>query len=265
MEVKKDKSIDIAFKERIESIESIFSSYSDLHNMYLGALRTAKVNPLTLTAFERSAKSVAEAQKRISNRLYSQGFILLTGAAEALLKDVFESLLAENFTRLRSAKNINFTAPELQRIIREVSDDKPLDNMSTALGKLIKEKIFSTKNPTEKINFQNIQTMKEIFTQYFGLEFTNEDMLKAIHRYWQVRHCLVHNNAIIDGRFINNVNAVGLLKQNEVLGKRLTVNKIEFGKAKDNFLILFSELSNIIAAASLQSKFIESAEGNSSS
>ena len=132
MVVKHYSSLDAAFRERIEDIESILSSYRTLHEIYTNIMKTANVNPNNLAAFKRLEKTANEQQKQISNKLHSQGLILLTGAAEALLKDAFEDLLTKNFVKVRSAKNINFTTIEIQEVLLKASDAQiPIESMST--------------------------------------------------------------------------------------------------------------------------------------
>lgn len=221
-------------------------------------MKTANVNANNLAAFTRLEQSANEQQKQISNKLHSQGLILLTGAAEALLKDAFEDLLTKNFVKVRSAKGINFTTIEIQEALLKASDAQiPIESISTQLGKHITKKLFNGKNPTEKINFQNIQTMRLVFEQYFGITFGTDMSLDSIHRYWQVRHCLIHNNAVIDERFIHNVNQVKLLKSKEALGKKVTVSKADYTKAREDFVNLFAYLSAQITQADLQCKYTQ--------
>lgn len=244
------------FDKRVKNIGSIFSSYRELHTMYTQILTTANVNSNALTAFERSKDSAATKQSQISTRLYAQGFILLTGTAEALLKDVFEDLLVKNFATISGASGLNFTTKELQDAIVAYTDSvEPLEDVSAALGRLTINKIFKSQNPAEKINFQNTMTMKSVFQQYFGITLPESEGLNSIHRYWQVRHCLVHNDSTIDTRFIHNVRKVDLLKTTETEGSKITVRKRDFDQATTDFRALFRDLEVLIAQQGLSTKF----------
>ena len=253
----KTDGIEELFKQRVSNIDSIFTSFRDLHQMYSQMLSTANVNSNSLTAFDRMKKSVATKQRQISSRLYAQAFILLTGAAEALLKDVFEDLLVKNFATITGASGLSFTTKELQQaIVDSVDSPAPLDDVSAALGHLTISKIFKTKNPTEKINFQNVLTMKSTFLQYFAIDIPDSVGLSSIHRYWQVRHVLVHNDGVIDERFRHNVKTVGLLQVDDVLGKKIRATKKEFDQATTDFQALFRDLGALIASAGLTSDFV---------
>lgn len=250
------KGIAEVFDERIENIDSIFSSYRELHSMYAQILTTAQVNGNALTAFERSKDSAAKKQRQISSRLYAQGFILLAGTAEALLKDVFEDLLVKNFATITGAGGLSFTTKELQEtIVTSIDSKEPIESISTALGRLTIAKIFKSKNPAEKINFQNTMTMRAVFQQYFSINLPEGDGLNSIHRYWQIRHCLIHNDGQVDARFVHNVKLVGLLKQTDIEGSKITVRKSDFDQATADFHALFRDLDALIAQQGLTTEF----------
>jgi hypothetical protein len=139
-------------------------------------------------AIENAKSSVEAQQEKISSQLHAQGFILLTGAAEALLKDVFVCLLRENFTKFTAPASMNFAAKEIQQVISEASDsDDVLDAISSELGDLAVKKLYSAKNPIEKINFQNMETTKQLLDTYFNLKLIDSDYTNNIHRHWQAR------------------------------------------------------------------------------
>lgn len=249
--------IEKSFEDRISSIDSIFSSFKDLHEIYTQVLSGSSVNPNSLKAFERLKSTASNKQQQISNRLYSQAFILLTGTAEALLKDVFEDLLVNNFATISGAAGFSFSTKELQQAIVEAGNNsEPLDSVSRSLGHLIMYKIFKGTNPSEKINFQNVKTMKSVFEQYFDIVIPDSENLDALHRYWQVRHVLVHNNGVIDERFTHNVKIVNLLKANETVGSNVTVTKKDFVQARKDFASMFSDLGVLIASKGLTSQFV---------
>lgn len=258
--IKKYETIGKAFEEKVENLESIFSSFRDLHGMYAQIMKTANVNANSLVAFERLTKSANTEQTRISNGLYAQGYILLTGTAEALLKDVFDSLLIENFTSIKVASGINFSSKEVQEVMIASKDGlDSYEHLNAAFGRLVRQKLYKDiKNPTEKINFQNAQTMVETFLQYFGIVLNDSSNTNSIHRHWQVRHCIVHNNSVIDERFVHNVRIVNLLKSSEKVGKVIVIKKSDYQQAKADFLKLFESINIQIESLNLQSRFAES-------
>ena len=257
--VKNYTDIDAAFQERVQEIESIFRSFRTLHGLYTGVMKTADVNPNGLAAFERAQRSADEEQERISLSLYSQGFTLLTGSAEALTKDVFESLIVENFSKVEGANQINFSVAETQNILAfgEAFSDSYTE-IAKSFGRLTRNKLYKgAQNPTEKINFQNTETMVSIFKKYFNLGIELPDTIQSIHRHWQVRHCIVHTNSVIDDRFINNVGKVGLLRTEEEPGKQLVVGRTDYENAKNDFTALFSHLSKLISDNNLTTRFVQ--------
>jgi len=257
--IKKYAGIGSAFEERAKEIESIFTSFRTLHTLYATVMKTANVNSNARTAFERAEKSAMDEQDRISKRLYAQGFTLLTGSAEALVKDVFESLLIENFPRITGANGVNFSIPETQRILASADESgfDSLEHLSGAFGRLARTKLYkNTQNPAEKINFQNAQQMVSIFKQYFGIDIDMPETISSIHRHWQVRHCIVHTNSILDERFVQNVKTVNLLRRGEKPGKTLVITKSDYQGAKTDFMSLFEQMSNLITKLELQSRFV---------
>jgi len=171
--------------------------------------------------------------------------------SEALLKDLFTDLLHKNFAVLK-AKNIKFDASEIQSAIIDTKDES-IETLSLKLGKRTIEKIFSSQNPSEKVNFQNVNSMKQVFATYFGIQLPQIESLDRIHRHWMMRHCLIHNDSQIDQRFISNVSKVGLLKPGDKVGSKILVSKKEYNSAKDDFKELFHTLDLLITQAGLSS------------
>lgn len=255
-------TIDVVFSNRLEATDSIFGSYVDLYSMYQAAMKGAGVPATTLAAFSRvENSSLHNEQDRISRGLYTQGFVLMTGTAEALIKDVFKSLLIENIPSVKD-KSINFSLKDVQEVL-EKSEQSGMDtakHIGYEFGKLAYVKKFgtNTKNPSEKLNFQNIKTMIGVFESYFGITIPESSTTEGLHRDWQIRHIIIHNDAVIDKQFIHNVKAVGLLLKGEKEGKKIVVTKKEYEESKERFLTLFTNLSMLIKKSSLESKFVRS-------
>lgn len=255
---KSTKSIDKEFVKRLEPIESTFTSFRDLHGIYVGVLKHANINPNSRLAFERAKKSADERQNEMSQQLYTQGYIVLTGIAEALLKDVFDSLIVQNFTELRNAKDENFTAMEVQKILinaKEGFDD--LYHLSAAFGRLVRDRLHNRKASGEKINLQNINKTVYLFDYYFNIKIGSPDLVKLLDRSWQIRHCLVHSNGEIDTNFMENVGSIGMLKQEEKKGVKLELARKDYIHVKDNFMNLFTHLNELILESGLESRYVK--------
>ncbi len=241
------KRISTVFMKRTDSIDLIFSSYRTLFEQYNAALRTANINENNRVAFERCKKTVEDIQEDISSKLYTQALVLLTGAAEALLKDVFEDLIQENFVSIKKANGINFSISDIQKIIEENEES---DYISLSLANLTIKQINETRNKNEKINFQNIQTMRQVFFDYFDIVINTEsDECKYLHKSWQRRHAILHTNSIVDERYKHNVEFIGL--ESEEIGDTVTISKIEYDETKKKFISLFDEIESLVKIKNL--------------
>ena len=156
------------------------------------------------------------------------------------MNDVFEDLIQENFLSIRKSSGINYSIVDLQRIL-EQNEDKEF--VSLELANLTIKQIHGIKNKKEKVNFQNTQTMADIFESYFDIEIdTKSEYMKRIHKYWQMRHAIVHTNARVDERYIANVNAIGL--KSEELGSVVTITKATYDEVKKDFSLLLNHIED---------------------
>lgn len=228
------------FEGRIKDIEVIFDSYRTLYELYKQSMKTANVNNNSLAAFENCKETVDNKQKEISTKLHTQAFILLTGNFEAFLNDIFENLIQENFLAIRKASGINYSVSDLQKILEKNEDEK---YVSLELANITIRQIQGTKNKNEKINFQNTKRTEEVFREYFGIEIDMDtDHIKRIHKYWQMRHGIVHTNAKVDDRYIHNVEQVGL--KSEELGSAISINKKTYDQTKSDFSKLLDHIED---------------------
>lgn len=228
------------FSNRIKDIEVIFDSYRLLYDVYIGVMETSGVNGANLAAFARCKPSVDKLQRSISTKLHTQAFILLSGSFEAFLNDIFENLIQENFLAIRKASGINYSVSDLQKIL-EQNEDR--DFVSLGLANITIKQIQGVKNKNEKINFQNTKRMSEVFSEYFGIEIDlSAEYIKRIHKYWQMRHAIVHTNSVVDERYVNNVKKGGL--ESEALGSVISITKNDYRKVKDDISSLLSHIED---------------------
>ena len=182
------------FQETAQEIESIFTSYNDLHSIYSGSIANIKQSldglPYsnkqkihnTEKAFNNALRSVNIKQKRISDQLYSQGLVLMVGNAESITREMFRNLVRNNIRKLKFAKDI---ALPFNRVAAANNDSD--------LGNIVLDILEEDRNPSSKLNFQNMQQMKGILQNYLGIEVPVY-LIKDLHEYWQVRHIIVHNS-----------------------------------------------------------------------
>lgn len=232
------------FVGRLSNVQEFIDSYHNLYELYNGAL---KGGSNAGRAFDRTKNSVFEKEKEISGSLYTQAFVLLTGTAEVVLKDCFSTLVEQNFEKIRSKAGVTLKIGEVQNAFSQVKPDDTsgLEAVKLHLGKRLVKNIFGEKNTTEKINFQNVKTTEQILKRYFNLNFNvDRTVSDAVHCYWQERHVIVHNNAVIDERYRSNIRVVRELSEEESVGKVVTITKQHYDEAVDRFTEYFVALTD---------------------
>ncbi len=234
-------------QQRTESLKDIFSSYNALHSVYRGVLASASVLDDKLALYDRTKKSAEAIEKGLSDSLHTQAFILMAGSVEALLKDLLEELILENFPKMNTIAGVSFSLHEMKNIIQKSEQD---DSVSIKLAESVIRQLFDTKNAQEKINFQNTQSMEDIFRKLFGVQLDDKrELIDRIHILWQKRHTLVHSDGVVDKRFLHNVSKVGY--SGEIEGNRIVMSKIDYDSAKHDFEELFDALEMKIAEKDL--------------
>lgn len=231
------------FHTRIDSLKVIFESYSALHEVYRGVLVAANVPQSKIDLYDKTKKSAEEKQKNLSDSLHTQAFILMTGAVEALLKDILEDLILENFIKMNTVSGITFTLDEMKRIIHKSEQG---EFVSIQLAESVIRQLFNNKNAQEKINFQNTQTMTSTFQRMFSIDIAsdNTELLNRITVTWMKRHVLVHSDGNVDKRYVNNTKKVGYEIEDE--GDKIIITRASYNDAKKDFEDLFEILESKI-------------------
>ncbi|GEM_PF-2047649 len=236
------------FEASAAEVDSIFTSFGQLYEIYTESLSRLKKELTTATtieqrklentkrAFEQIAKTVKEREIEISDQLYAQGIVLLVGNAESILRGMFSTLVLDNFRRLKVKKNtsISFT---LQDIISAKSDEE--------LGSLLLSKLEENGSPKEKLNFQNMKQLQGILKGYFDINIGDEYLIKP-HKYTQIRHIIVHNQAFIDQQFIDNLKVVNIPTDDYPLADKITITRQNYKDCFAHLVVLFEQLDNEI-------------------
>lgn len=232
-----------AFKARTSSLEVIFKSYSSLHQVYGGVLKAANVPDDKLKLYDRTKRSADDIQRELSDALHTQAFILMTGSVEALLKDMLDDLILENFTKMNSISGVTFSIGEMKRILKGGEQEEFVINQ---LAESTIRQLNNVQNKSEMVNFQNTQSMQDILQRMFGISLNNLDaaLLPAIHIYWQKRHALVHSDGIVDNRYINNTGVIGHTE--ETKGDKIVITKQIYDRAKQDFEAMFEGIEGAI-------------------
>ena len=241
------------FQALAEDIDAIFETYITLHELYSGSFssleRSLQSLPNTFKkqiehahkAFEKTSDTVKNKQAEISNRLYSQGLVLLVGNAEALTREMFHTLFKLNTRQVKISKKINIPLADV--LIAGVSDE--------SLAKLALSALNAEGSPEEKLNFQNMQQMQGIMSGYFDIKITN-DLIKDLHEFWQIRHIIIHNSSIINQRFIDNLKKAGLSTDKYTLGMAVQVSNEDYKNCFGLLAMLFEEFDSEITRLGLR-------------
>jgi len=246
-------SVDSIFQEAAGEIDSIFSSFRDLHEIYKTSFDTleksldelpqvyrAKVNNAK-ESFSNMAETVENKQNNISNKLYAQALVILMGNAESITKELFRNLLRQNVRSVNFKENIQIS---LKSVLVAAND--------ADLANVVLQKLESESNPADKLNFQNILQMKGIFKGYLNIEVDN-DVANSLNKYWQIRHLIIHNGSIFDQRCIDNINKTDPeFAKRHTVGEKVTVSKAMYDECFAKLTFMFQGLDNEIERLSLR-------------
>lgn len=234
------------FIESANEVDAIFTSFRTLHEIYSASFKNIQ-QPLAglpndyrkrvenaQKAFINATKTVESKQSDISNQLYSQGLVLLMGNAESIIREMFRTLLKLNIRKVNIKRTINLP---LDKVLRAATD--------TELAELILEILESDSNPAEKLNFQNMNQLKSIMQSYLSFELDGT-IVSDLHKYWQIRHIIIHNNGTIDKQYARNLKAVGVIIDSEQIGTKICVSKKEYDDCFAKLALLFQSFDECI-------------------
>lgn len=246
-------SVDSIFQEAAEEIDSIFSSFRDLHTHYQNSFTSLEKSldglPLQYKSrvdnaqksFENMAKTVEAKQDDISEKLHAQALVILMGNAESITKELFRDLLRQNIRSVNFKDNVQVS---LKSVLKANNDSD--------LADIVLQKLESENNPTEKLNFQNMQQVKGIFKSYLNIS-VDEAVTKNLHKYWQIRHTIIHNGSIVDQKFLDNVGKTDPeFAKRHTVGERVTVNKAMYDECFAKLTFMFQGLDDEIERLKLK-------------
>jgi hypothetical protein len=229
------------YKDVTNDIEEIFRSYRTLYEVYIAYFKaidkTGVRNASTaITVLENAKKSVDKSQRKISSKLYSQGLVLLIGSSESILREAFRALVTNNLEKVNIKDNVHFSFVEVKAIIEGRKD---------VAGELLLNKLEDEKSPAEKLNFQNMKQLQGILKGYFDISL-KDSYLTELHKYWQIRHVVIHNSSVADQKFIENLAAANIDTTDYKLGKKVKVYKADYDRCKKALGMLFSDVDSEI-------------------
>lgn len=243
---KNQETVSALFQESANDIDTIFTSFRELHTIYSSSFTNIEKNLDGLPdvyrkqidnvhkAFKNTSGTVEKRQLKISNQLYTQALVLLVGNAESLTKEMFRTLLRSNVRKVTIKKKIDIP---LSDVLKADTDEK--------LANLVLSILELDGNPAEKLNFQNMQQLQGIMNGYLGINIDDE-LIKSLHEYWQIRHIVIHNASIIDQKFIDNLKKANIPISRYPLGKNVIVTKKDYDNCFGLLVLLFEVFDNEI-------------------
>jgi len=241
-------SLKSEFEASAEEVDSIFTNFRTLHEIYNGSIESLKQQlaslPVAYTSkidnakqgFEKMSGTVLERQQAMNSQLYSQAVVLLMGNAESILESSFKMLVIDNFRKIKLQDNraTNFS---LQEVLAAKSD--------TDFGKLLFNKLESNKNPSEKLSFQNMQQLEKILKDNFNIRISS-DYVVGLHEFWQLRHVIIHKQGYIDSKFISNLKAAGIDTKRYKTYRQVKLKQADYERCFSLLSLMFEEIDKEI-------------------
>lgn len=234
------------FQDSADEIDTIFTSFRELHELYSNSFANVEKNLDGLPdiykkkienvhkAFENTSGTVEKRQTQISNQLYMQAIVLVIGNAESLTREMFRTLLRSNVRKVKIKKNIDLS---LSDVLKADTDDK--------LADLVLSTLESEGNPSEKLNFQNMKQLQGIMSGYLGIN-VNDELIRGLHEYWQIRHIIIHNAAIVDQKFLDNLKKAEISIKQYTLNKKVVITRTDYKNCFALLVLLFETFDNEI-------------------
>lgn len=245
-------SVSAQFQAVASEIDTIFFSFRQLYEVYttsIGGIHKS-LNKLPQSyrkqienqkkALESVAKTVDIKQREISNHLHAQGLVLLVGGSESLTREMFRTLLRQNIRKIKLKKS---PLLPLKDVLSANTDEE--------LGDLVLSALENDKNPSEKLNFQNMQSVKGIMQAYLEMN-VEDDIAQGLHKYWQIRHVIIHNASIVNKKFIENLKAADLPVTGYKEGQLVDVTKKDYDDCFSLLVLLFDNFDEQIEKLKLK-------------
>jgi hypothetical protein len=187
-------------------------------------------------------------REKYLGQLYEYGLIFIVSVSEQILKSAFNNLVVNNLEKIQIEKTFKIQYTDLK------TKDFLL-NRDFWASQVVNE-LFDTRNPQEKANFQNIKAIESLFQTYFDLSLEKvegySEAAANAHQFFQIRHILVHNQGIVDGRFIRNLEIAGIATAAKYpVGKKIIISHDRFERCRYIFGGLFRCLDVAIGNSSL--------------
>lgn len=240
------------FNDLSQDIGSLFKSFQSLSEIYSQSFSdiSKKINDLpekfrdevikTTIMLDGCKSTVEREQEKISNKLYQQGIVLLVGSSESLLRDAFRNLIRNNLDKINIKDKHAFTFAEIQKAGKDGFPDLVLD------------KLENISEPAEKLNFQNIEQTKGLFKGYLNIIFSSDLPFVNLHKYWQIRHIIVHKRGVVDQKFLTNLVVAGIDVENYKEGENINITRENYDECLSDLRMLFQDLDKQISEKNLQ-------------
>lgn len=132
----------------------------------------------------------------------------------------YADYFSENISRIRNSEH----SPE-QKLKESIelysglgSDIKILILKNLPFSRLAKSKV-------ESLDFQNVKEANNVMSNMFGVKLYSSNAEEGILLFFQRRHIIVHNNSIVDEKYLQKTNDKSFR-----LGQKITINDVDVNK-----------------------------------
>lgn len=217
------------FTASLENIDKLESTPELIRQQAISALDHALKQTLPHTAkqpIENARASLTNISKGslASNfkAIYAQMCVLAVSDLEAILKQYFEN--AANAHKNLDLSNIGLTKLKVS-LLDIIQNDL---RFGGKVGKLILEK--------QKLSFQDLKSIKDIFANYFGKEINlPKPVEQQICFYLEVRHVLVHKGGKVDKKFLDATEVMKANLKSYSLGQSVELDQNDWSTIKSCF------------------------------
>jgi hypothetical protein len=224
--------------KRFDDIDKLHTTPNLIKDQEVSALKAVLNTP----GLSRSAQLPIRNKIQVINNLrdesiasnfrviYSQMCVLAVSVVESELKSYFANAFNKTANINQGYKRLN----EVKFSIKEILDNN--QKFGGKLGLLFLEK--------ERLNFQDIKSIINIFKDYLGKDIVLEDEIKKkICFYFEARHLLVHKGGKVDDKFLQATSVIGANIKNLCVGDEITFDQSDWNDMRLSFTALITEVT----------------------
>ncbi|MDO8518097.1 MAG: hypothetical protein Q7S26_02295 [bacterium] len=228
------------FERALGNIDELVAFPDRMRTYVIGTvsplLKSSKIDYLERTKIQNIIKAlegVHNQSLRSSYKIvYNQCCVLGVSALSAALERFFVQYAAQHHEEInqKQLSKIRISLSELSSLSYQPQDH---------IGRIIL-------NKDNTINFQDLQSTKRSFKDYFNVDITVEATIqKQIIFYQQCRHIIVHKGGIVDEEFISRLLIADANLKNFKLGDEIQLYVHDWTKVKQSFMTLIESVTSV--------------------